>query len=220
LTAAGADAAQTAPGEPVLHMKAAVVDGIAWLDDRNWTGEGRETILRDSAADDVAAVGDALRGGRGAAEHLRTAKAGAEELETGLIRAAGPAPLAVESESFGNGTVYFALLARARAGFPTQLLVAGREAAGPGKSGEAERSRLAKLAGLGVEVRTGVSGGADFDEKLAVAGAAGWIGSANATYARGPAGDQRDWGLATTDPPLVDALRAAFEANWSAAVPL
>ena len=58
------------------------------------------------------------------------------------------------------------------------------------------------------------------NEKCAVAASGAWVGSANATYAHGAAGAQRDWGLATRAPALVDGLRAAFERNWSAARPL
>ena len=60
----------------------------------------------------------------------------------------------------------------------------------------------------------------DLDEKLAVAGRDAWVGSANATYARGADGAQRDWGLATREPSVVIGLRAAFERNWSTARPV
>jgi hypothetical protein len=218
LRAAGASAEVTKLGEPVLHLKAAVVDGVAWLDDRNWATGGAERILRDTDADDVAAVTSAVVGGPGADGHLATTKAGALRLEAGLIGRAGAAPLAVESESFGNGTIYNALLHRAQAHLPTRLIVAGREVAEAGN--HTERSHLAHLAALGVEVRVGEPKRGDLDEKLAVTGADGWVGSANATYARDAAGAQRDWGMATREPTIVDGLRSAFERNWSAARPL
>jgi hypothetical protein len=60
----------------------------------------------------------------------------------------------------------------------------------------------------------------DLDEKLAIAGDDAWAGSANATYARGAAGAQRDWGMATREPEVRRGLRAAFERNWHAARPL
>src|SRR5476651_2639868 len=65
LRAAGASAEVTKPGEPVLHLKAAVVDGVAWLDDRNWASGGAERILRDTDPDDAAAVAAAVAGGPG-----------------------------------------------------------------------------------------------------------------------------------------------------------
>jgi hypothetical protein len=218
LRAAGAAAGETAPGEPVLHLKAAVVDRTAWLDDRNWAGGAAERIVRDTSGDDVAAVASALRGGPGADGHLATTKAAAQRLEAEVIARAGGAPLAVESESFGNGAIYGALLRRAKARRPTRLIVAGREAAEAGN--RTERAHLKRLAALGVEIRLGNPRRADLDEKLAVGTHDAWVGSANATYARGPAGAQRDWGLATRSAAVVDGLRAAFERNWSAALPL
>jgi hypothetical protein len=218
LRAAGASAEVTEPGEPVLHLKAAVVDGVAWLDDRNWASGGAERIIRDTDADDVAAVTSAVAEGPGADGHLATNKSGAQQLEGDVIARAGSAPLVVESESFGNGTIYNALLHRAQAHLPTRLIVAGREVAEAGN--RTERSHLAHLAALGVAVRVGDPKRGDLDEKLAVAGADGWVGSANATYARGDAGAQRDWGLATREPGIVDGLRSAFARNWLAARPL
>ena len=218
LRAAGASAEATGPGEAILHLKAAVVDGVAWLDDRNWATGGAERILRDSDADDVAAVKAAVAGGPGADGHLATTKSGAQRLEADVIGRAGPGPLVLESESFGNGTIYNALLHRAEAHLPTRLIVAGREVAEAGN--RTERAHLAHLAALGVEVRVGNPKSGDLDEKLAVAGDDGWVGSANATYARGAAGAQRDWGMATREPVIVDGLRTAFERNWSRAVAL
>lgn len=217
LRAAGASAEATKPGEPVLHLKAAVVDGVAWLDDRNWAAGGAEEIVRDSDRDDVAAVASAVAGGAGSDAHLATTKSGAQRLEAALIAGTGTGPLDVESESFGNGAIYHALLHRAEAHLPTRLIVAGREAAEP--HNRLERAHLARLAALGVEVRTGDPKHGDLDEKLVVAGDRAWTGSANATYARGPDGAQRDWGLTTRDPAMIDGLRTAFERNWSAAHP-
>jgi hypothetical protein len=218
LAAAGADAALTPAGSPALHLKAALVDGIAWLDDRNWTGNARETVLRDSDPADVGALRRALDGEpAGDDARLQTSKSAAVAVEAGVIRAAGDAPLAVESESFGNGAIYDALLARGRAGQPTRLLVAGREACRANAAGDGERRLLTRLAVLGIEVRTGNPPLAESDEKLAVAAGGAWIGSANATYAAGRAAGQPDWGIAVRDPVLVDGLRAVFETNWKKA---
>ena len=212
LRAAGAFAEETAPGEPVLHLKAAVVDGVAWLDDRNWATTGAARVVRDTDPADVAAVAAAVAGGPGADDHLATTKAGAQQLEGDLIVRAGAAPLAVESESFGNGPIYNALLHRAQAHLPTRLIVNGGEAAEAGNG--TERAHLAHLAALGVEIRAG-----KLAEKLAVSATDAWVGSANATYARGPAGEQRDWGMVTREPAIADGLRASFERNWNAARP-
>ena len=47
-----------------FHLKAAVCDGVAYLDDRNWTKRGPEIVIADDAPDDVALVRDALAGAR------------------------------------------------------------------------------------------------------------------------------------------------------------
>jgi hypothetical protein len=218
LRAAGATADLTGSGEPTLHLKAAVVDDVAWLDDRNWASSGPERILRDTAADDVTVVRSAVAGGPGRDGHLATTKSGALWLEADVIRQAGAAPLVVESESFGGGPVYNALLHRAQAGLPARLIVAGREVAESPHGREGKR--LARLAALGVEVRVGDPQRGDLDEKLAVGERDGWVGSANATDAYRSFGAQRDWGMATRVPAVVDDLRAAFERNWRLARPL
>ena len=218
LRAAGAVASETAAGEPTLHLKAAVVDGVVWLSDRNWAGAGPERILRDTDADDVAAITAAVAGGPGADGHLGTTKAGALRLEVDVIERAGTAPLAVESESFGDGPIYNALLHRAQAAEATRLVVAGRELSET--AGGREERRLRRLAALGVDVRVGDPARGDLDEKMAIAAGDAWLGSANATYARGAYGQQRDWGLATRAPAIGAALTAAFDRNWQSARPL
>jgi phosphatidylserine/phosphatidylglycerophosphate/cardiolipin synthase-like enzyme len=213
LTAAGADAALTAPDGQRLHMKAALVDGIAWLDDRNWTGDGRDTVLRDDDPADVAALTAAFDGRPGAAGALATTKNAALAQERAVIEAAG-APLAVETESFGSGTIADALAARARGGSPVRLLVAGREALAAGSAGDAERRVLDRLAALGVAVRTGAEAG-----KLAVTDGRAWTGSANATYAGSEAGGQADWGRTVGETALITGLGARFDADWAAGDP-
>lgn len=201
LRAAGADARLSGDGDPAVHMKAAIVDGVAWLDDRNWAGTARERIVR---VDDPHAV--------------VTTKADALALEANVIASAGAGELDVESESFGTGSIYGALLERAAAHLPTRLIVAGREVAE--RRNVSERTCLRRLAARGVDVRTGDPRGHDLNEKLALGTGAAWIGSANATYAGGPLGEQSDWGVASHDTALVDGLRTAFEQNWTVARPL
>lgn len=196
----GADARLTDARDPVMHMKEAIVDGVAWLDDRNWAGTGNERIVRVDDPRDVA-----------------TTKADALRREVDIIEHAGAAELAVESESFGNGSVYRAVLHRAEAHLPTHLIVAGREVAEPRNA--LERNCLAHLASLGVEIRIGDRRHHDLNDKLAVAADAAWVGSANATYDGGGAGDQADWGVASHDAGVVSGLRAAFGRNWAQALP-
>jgi hypothetical protein len=182
-----------------FHLKAAVCDDVAYLDDRNWTGTGRGLIVADDDPGAVKLVRDTLRGrGGGVADGIATRKDAAQQLEIDLIAQAGDAPVTVESESIGAGALTAALAAHARAGAPTTLIVNGAE------SGHARRL-LADLRGAGVAVRKGGS-----NEKLALVGTRAWVGSANATFAGKDYGAQLDWGTVTADAALVAAVQAAL----------
>jgi phosphatidylserine/phosphatidylglycerophosphate/cardiolipin synthase-like enzyme len=201
----------TRRGEAALHLKAAVVDGTAYFDDRNWTGGG-DTIVTTSDARAVAATGAALRGGSGVAppDDLALEKARALRLEARAIRSSAGDRLDVQSESFGYSPVYDALLERAAGGAHVRLLVAAREFAG--RAHAAERSAVRRLRAAGVDVRLAAG-----DEKFCVGGDRGWVGSANATF---PARPMRDWGLQTRDPAMLGALETRFASAWAVAEPV
>ena len=197
-----------------LHMKAAVLDGsVAFLDDRNWSDDGSQTILRDDDPADVAAVARALALHAASTSRLATVKPESLALETALIGNAR-APLSVESESFGRGVVYDALEAAAKRGVSTRLLVAQREVDAAAAKNGRELKALGTLAHDGIDVRVTPS-----DEKMAIAGDAAWVGSTNATSAAGFFARQLDWGMTTQDAAIVAGLRDRFEQTWKAAVP-
>lgn len=209
LRAAGARAVavEAPPGMPAWHLKGAVLDGrSAFLDDRNWASDGRSTVLRTTDSRDVAVVASALAGVPAANRHLWTTKRDALKAEQALIAGSRTAPVAVETESFGPSAVCDALLARARAGAEVRLLVNAAD------RNPRRTAALAELRRAGVDVRAGHG-----SEKLALCGSRAWVGSANAT-AYPPW--LPDWGATTRSPALVKALRARFEAAWSAARPL
>jgi len=192
-----------------VHLKAAVIDGTAYLDDRNWTGDGHDTIVATTGARQVAAVASAAAGRATApVPGLALDKAAALRLEARSIRDAGGDHLDVQSESFGYSCVYDALRDRAASGTHVRLVVSAREYAH--RRNTAERSALRHLREAGVEVRV-VAG----DEKLCIGGDRGWVGSANATYAGKP---MLDWGMQTRDPSLLRELERRFEATWATAV--
>ena len=109
----------------------------------------------------------------------------------------------------GVGGVASALLARAQAGGVVCVVVEARALRG----NEREARLLERLAAAGARVRVA---NRDGDEKLCVAGARGWVGSANATAALP---GTVDWGLRTRDRAVVDGLRAAFAREWNSARP-
>jgi phosphatidylserine/phosphatidylglycerophosphate/cardiolipin synthase-like enzyme len=206
----GVNAVASSDPQAPLHLKAAVVDGRAFLDDRNWPGTGANTIVTTADPDDVAAVTAALDGRHGADGHLATWKWRAQQLELDTLRYSPAHAIDFESESFGAGRLSALLEQRARAGDSVRLLVAGRDLAGNSR----EAAALAQLAAAGVEVRVGAAGQGELDEKMCITGNSAWVGSANAT-AGFP--ETADWGMRTRVAPVVDALRARFEQNWSGA---
>jgi len=194
----------TRPAEGQVHMKAAIVDGTVFLDDRNWPADGRDTIVATSDPEDLRTVARALRGEDASDANLATGKSEALELEAQAIYAAAGDRIDVESESFGSSPVSKALRYRAEHGAVVRLLVAASELGGPSRA--TERAELRHLREAGVDVRVVNAG-----EKLCAGADCGWVGSANATYSFAP---QADWGMLTRDAALLGALHAAFERNW------
>jgi hypothetical protein len=203
----GVRVAWTTPSLPV-HMKAAIVDHTAFLDDRNWPTDAQDTIVATTDPDDVSATQSALAGKPASDGHLATEKRAALALEARTIRFGTGDHIDIESESFGYSAVSKALAARAQTGAHVRLLVAKREF---DEGSPTERASLRRLQRAGVDVRIVVN-----DEKLAIAGDRAWTGSANATWSPGP---MLDWGMSTRRPELIAGIEAAFERNWQAAVP-
>ena len=195
---------------PELHMKAAICDGVAYLDDRNWP-DGGDTIVRDDFRADVSAVRTAALSGRASrSAEFSTSKRDALWSERRLLDSARKAQrVDVESESFGAGSgVYGALKRLAQSGVPCRLIVSRRDLHPQSKRA------LCALAQAGVGVRV-----SDSDEKMAIVGGArAWIGSANATSSF-PNGNEIEWGLRTDAPDVLRHLARRFSGTWRAALP-
>lgn len=204
LQAAGADAQRARN----LHIKAAVVDGVAFLDERNFTVRG-DVLVRDDAPADVRATRDAMLGERRDPPSATFAaqKDAALDLEERTLASGEPGDVVVvETESFGYGKqIYPELAALAKAGRHVRLLVNARSL----QRSPRAQSAVAHLESDGVDVRATSS-----TEKFALAGSHGWIGSADATY---DVAHERDWGLRTDDADIVNRLRTTFEHNWKTA---
>lgn len=218
LRAAGVDAVLVHPdanaSDPMLHCKAALVDGALFLDDRNWPDDGADTIVRDDFPRDAQIVGDAVAGKEDEpTPFFSVAKRESLASEAHLLHEAHAGDdVIVESESFGaNNRVYSAIEDAAHAGAHVRLIVSARDLRGNAN----EKGALEKLAADGVGVRV-----CDADEKLAVVDdTRGWLGSANATVAFNHP-DQLDWGARTDAPAIVSHLRDAFEKRWSISLPV
>jgi|HubBroStandDraft_2_1064218.scaffolds.fasta_scaffold00328_15 hypothetical protein len=181
-------------GHP-LHAKVLAVDGTLYLDDKNW--HPGDLVLK---VDDPAEVAK-----------IPMIKHEALACEGRLIDGASSADrVIVESESFGCcNKVYSELRQAALGGAAPRLLVSARDLSGNAR----EREVIETLVRDGVMARI-----CDDSEKLAVAGTAAWLGSANATIAA-PGSDSTDWGLSTRNPEIVAAVRARLEDQWETAKP-
>lgn len=202
LEKAGAEVTLLPSERAPFHLKAVVCDGVAYLDDRNWTAHGPELVVADDDPDDVTNVRDAVHGAPPHSDaFLALRKDDALRRELDLVDGAGDTPVVVETERLRGSPLIEALRRRALAGEPTTLVV-GRVR----RHSHAERGTMRELARDGVVVRAGGT-----NEKLALAGNAAWIGSGNATGAAGRGARQVEWGLVTHDPALVGAVRTALE---------
>jgi hypothetical protein len=131
LRAAGASVRLLESAATPFHIKAAVCDGVAFLDDRNWTLRGPEIVVADDDARDVALVRDALGGRGGADAALATRKDESLRREVELIAHAGANAVVVETERAGTSPL--AKLARdgvriCEGGTNEKLALAGRTA--------------------------------------------------------------------------------------------
>jgi nucleotide-binding universal stress UspA family protein len=202
LSTAGAEVTLLPSTRAPFHLKAAVCDGVAYLDDRNWTARGPEMVIADDDPTDVSLVRDAVHDMRAGADlTLATRKDEALRREVQLVAQAGDEPVVVETERVRSSPLVEVLRRHARAGAPTTLVV-GRTR----HHSRGERGALRSLARDGVIVREGGT-----NEKLALVGDAAWIGSGNATGAWGRGAGQIEWGLVTRDAALVEAVRSALE---------
>jgi hypothetical protein len=200
LRRAGAEVTLFAREQVPFHLKAAVCDGVAYLDDRNWTQRGPETVIADDDPGDVALVRDALAGRGGADATLATRKDEILRREVALIDGAPHAAVIVETERVGTSVLTAALRRHAHRGRPTTLVL-GRARDRSAR----ELAAIARLTASGVVVREGGS-----NEKLALVGKTAWIGSVNATAAFRRGAGQLEWGIVTKDPALVGTVRKAL----------
>jgi phosphatidylserine/phosphatidylglycerophosphate/cardiolipin synthase-like enzyme len=191
-----------------LHAKAALIDGVLYVDDVNFSNGDSGTLLRDDSRRDARALRDAVADridppGREFAWRKRDALA----LEARLLADArcGDDVIA-ESESVGSRNAVYSRLERlGRAGRSPRLLVSRQAVTGK------ERALFSRLAANGVRVRICHS-----NEKFALAGDRAWVGSANATSAfLNP--NELDWGACTRNRAIAAHLRARFEARWQTA---
>jgi phosphatidylserine/phosphatidylglycerophosphate/cardiolipin synthase-like enzyme len=194
---------------PMMHLKAAVCDSVAFLDDRNWA-QADDTVIRDTKRGDVDAVRRAASYVPASCDSVKLDKASALADESKLIRGARGHGVDVAVESVSTqGNLYSALLRLGRAGFKPHLLIS--KFGLRGKYGHA--AELLQRNGVVVRVTSNC-------EKFAIAaGKRAWIGSANGTSSFRDA-KQFEWGMRTNVPAIVRALQSRFNSAWCRAQPL
>lgn len=200
LTSHGIDAALTA-GE-ATHLKAAVVDGHVFLDDRNWCGNG-DLLVSSDVPEDIASATAALAGRPTlpTADGLAFAKGAALADESALLRAAS-GDVDLQTETLGACTVTAALQAAAACGNVRVLLTRPREALGIRAA-----KVIAQLEAHGVAIRM-----TSDNHKFFVSDSLAWAGSANAS---GGNPNMSDWGAPISDAASIAHLRTLFDRLWS-----
>lgn len=152
-------------GPRALHDKVAIVDGVLFRDDRNWTTGEWETVLV---------------GAQSSTRRLTLSKKEALAMEASLIRHGKGGDIIVSTESLGPGQIVDALVERAKHGDRVRLLYS------PRTTDVGRVDALRRLRAAGVKVRRSCA-----DHKICVVGDRAWIGSANATAG---ASSLREWG--------------------------
>jgi len=201
----GVDAALIAPGDISPHVKAASVDGVLWLDDRNFPRKGPDLVVRDDDPADVRAATSWVDGTAAHSDRLTFTKRDALAQEAAAIAGSPGGEIDLSTEDIGTGPIETALLHRLAAGDHVRLLCDLAEC-----TSSSARGALAQLEGAGAEVRSRKA-----VDKLAVTADRAWIGSANASFLDAHTAAQSDWGLVTTQTDAVAALRRRFEDAWN-----
>lgn len=199
----GVDAQVVAADSSPLHLKGVICDGVAYLDDRNWTAGTAQTVVRDDSPADVRKIAKViLNDDAQCGRFLSTRKDAGLVNEAALLRKARAGDsVEIESEFFGGSAVSVALRAAAHRGVHCKLQV-DSQCVKP-----RERATLAHLAGDGIEVRF-----AKCAEKFAVLNnSSAWVGSPNATYGYD---NERDWSLRTKDANIIRNLKHNFAKTW------
>jgi hypothetical protein len=215
LRSAGADAKlvhMTDAEGPSLHMKAAVCDGVAFLDDANWNG-WNDMVIRDTDSAHVRAIRRAaLQNDHAPVGTLSLTKKDALLSEARVIGHAKRGDVVdVETEELHACAVTSALRKAAGAGARCRVLVSEFAA----RKDPGTQASAASLKKAGIDVRMVRS-----SEKLAVtAGSRAWIGCADATSIYRNEG-RIEWSLTRVPPAVVHAVRKRFDAHWDASAPL
>jgi phosphatidylserine/phosphatidylglycerophosphate/cardiolipin synthase-like enzyme len=203
------------PGSPTdhpLHAKLALVDGVAYLDGRNW--DTNDVTITDGVAADYTAITNALNLNPTSSTNLDTLKSNSIAREDAFITGAAPGKgvtVQFMSESFGTDTATnTALENAAKAGATVEVMVLSSDESG----NSTEEAVLNTLKADGAQVRLNPASGS---EKIALIGgqSTAWFGSANATDSTTSTDNYIDWGMTVTNASVVSSLQSYFNTTWA-----
>jgi PLD-like domain len=203
------------PGSPnnnPLHAKLAIVDGVAYLDGRNW--DTTDVTITDGVPADYTAIENALNLDPTSSTDLDTLKSNAIAREDSFINGSGAASgvtVQFMSESFGSdANTVTALENAAKAGATVQVIVLSSDESG----NSTEEAALNAMKADGVQIRLNPASGS---EKMTLISnqSTAWFGSANATTYSTTATNYIDWGMTVTNPSVISTLQSYFTSTWS-----
>jgi phosphatidylserine/phosphatidylglycerophosphate/cardiolipin synthase-like enzyme len=200
----------------IEHLKAAVVDDRLYLDGRNWTRSGRDTVVCDERPRDVAAVRHAIERGTPArsGSDFAVGKNDALDLERALVAHTRRGRIDVESEVVtSNSRIFDELVFATRRHAHVRLVVSS-----DGLFSDGEPAALRQLSRVGVDVRVADGRSGAGGEKFCVTGRHAWVGSANLDYG-GAGRGMLDWGLRTDAGAIARSLHDRFTVDWASSTP-
>jgi hypothetical protein len=199
------DAGTQSPNAEPLHAKLAIVDGVGYLDGRNW--DSTDVIVSETGAADLTAIGNAIALNPTDSPTLDTIKQDALSLETTYITDTSGSTIDYMTESFGAGNVANALIARAKAGASVHAIVLNSDVS------DTEKTTLTQMKQAGIDVELNPGSGS---EKLAIIGTTAWFGSSNSTTG---SPYQIDWGAVFSGSNVVSTLQSNFNSTLATCTP-
>lgn len=201
----------TSPTHP-LHAKLAIVDGVAYLDGRNW--DTTDVTITDGVSADFTAIENALNLNPTSSTNLDTLKSNSVTREANYISGGSYSShptLRYMTESFGTDTdMNTALGNAALAGANVEIIVLKSDESG----NSTEQAALDALKADGAQVRLNPAGGS---EKIALISNAstGWFGSANSTKFSTNGTNYIDWGMTVTNSSVLSSLQSYYDTTWA-----
>lgn len=199
-------------GKNPLHAKLAILDGVPFLDGRNW--DSTDVVIEDGTTADFTAIENALNLNPTSSTNLDTLKSNSITREKNYINAgsySSSVTLRYMTESFGtNPDINAALAAAAQSGATVKIIVLTTDESG----NTTEQAELTTLKNDGAQVRLNPAGGSEKISLLSNS-SSGWFGSANSTKDTTTATNYIDWGMTVTDSTVLSSLSSYFDTTWN-----